>query len=248
VKVAVVGGTGVVGRHVVTALTGAGHEPAVLARSTGANVVSGEGLAEAIAGSQVVVDVSNVAALGRAASEKFFRASTTNLVDAGARAGVEHFVVLSIVGCDRVDLGYYFGKRVQEAIALEGKLPVSVLRATQFHEFPVQLLERSPGGPFMPVPRMRSQPIAAHEAAQALVEIALGSPAGMVGDIAGPEVHEMPDLVRLVLRFRSSRRVVVPFRMPGGAGKTLAGGGLLPDDDGRRGQQTFAEWLARASP
>lgn len=238
------GGTGVVGRHVVDALRAGGHDAVVLARSTGVDVASGAGLDETIAGCQVVIDVSNVAALGRSASEKFFRAATTNLIDAGVRAGVEHLVVLSIVGCDRVGLGYYWGKRLQEEIALGGALPASVLRATQFHEFPAQLVDRAPGGPVMPVPRMRSQPIAAREAAQALVEIAAGKPAGMAGDIAGPEVHEMPDLVRLVLRARGSRRVVIRARMPGATGRALAGGGLLPEGNYRHGRQTFAEWLA----
>ncbi len=243
-KVAVVGGTGVVGRHVVEHLHRAGHEGIALARSTGVNVITGEGLDRALRGAQVVIDVSNVKAITQAASEKFFRAATSNLLDAGTKAGIEHFVVLSIVGCDRVDLGYYMGKRVHEAVALSGPLPVSVLRATQFHEFPGQLLERAPGGPFLPVPRMRSQPIAAREVAEALVEVALASPAGMAGDIAGPEVHAMPDLARLVLRSRGSRRVVVPFRLLGATGKALAAGGLLPDGDGRRGRQTFAEWLS----
>jgi uncharacterized protein YbjT (DUF2867 family) len=246
-KAAVVGGTGVVGRHVVDALHNAGHDAVALARSTGVNVASGDGLDEALAGANLLIDVSNIQALSRNASERFFRTTTTNLVEAGRRAGVEHFVVLSIVGCDRVDLGYYMGKRVQESIALEGGLPVSVLRATQFHEFPAQLLERSPGGPLVPVPRMRSQPIAAREAAHALVEVALGEPSGLAGEVAGPEVHDMADLVRLVLRARSSRRMVVPFRLPGATGKALGRGGLLPERDPRLGRQTFAEWLSAQS-
>ncbi|MGN6474107.1 MAG: SDR family oxidoreductase [Mycobacteriales bacterium] len=243
-RAVVVGGSGVVGRHVVDALRAAGHEPVVAARSTGVDVTSGAGLDGALAGAQLLIDVSNVAAISRSASERFFRAATTNLVDAGTKAGIEHFVVLSIVGCDRVDLGYDMGKRVQETIALEAGLPTSVLRATQFHEFPAQLLERAPGGPLVAVPRMRSQPIAAREAAQALVEVALGPPAGLAGDVAGPEVHDMPDLVRLVLRSRGSRRMVVPVRAPGAMGKALASGGLLPQGDSRRGRQTFAEWLS----
>ena len=243
-----VGGTGVIGRHVVDGVRAAGHDAAVLARSTGVDVASGSGLDAAVEGAQVIIDVSNIAALGRASSERFFRSATANLVESGLRAGVEHFVVLSIVGCDRVDLGYYLGKRVQEAIALEVRLPASVLRATQFHEFPAQRIDRAPGGPLIPVPRMRSQPIAAAEAAQALVEVALGNPVGMAGDVAGPEVHDMPDLVRLVLRARSSCRVVAPLRMPGATGKALLGGGLLPEGEFGKGVQTFAEWLAATHP
>lgn len=241
-RIAVVGGTGVVGKHVVEALRSEGHDPVVIARSTGVDVGSGKGLDGALAGAKVVVDVSNVATLGRAASERFFHAAATNLIEAGVRAGVEHLVVLSIVGCDRVDLGYYFGKREQERIALAGPLPATILRATQFHEFAEQLVERTPG-PLLAVPRMRSQPVAAREAAQALVALAVGRPAGMAGEIAGPEVHEMPDLVRRVLKARGSRRMVTALRIPGAAGKALAEGGLLPDGPGMRGTQTFADWL-----
>jgi uncharacterized protein YbjT (DUF2867 family) len=243
-KVAVVGGTGVVGRHVVTALKTAGHDAAVLARSTGVDVESGAGLNDAVAGCQTIVDVSDVATLRRATAERFFRAATTNLIEAGATAGVGHLVVLSIVGCDRVDMGYYMGKRLQERTALEGRIPASVVRATQFHEFPAKLIQRAPGGPFLPIPRMRSQPVAAEEVAQALAEVALGEPAGMAGDVAGPEVHEMADLARLVLRARGSRRMVLPMRLPGAAGKAAATDGLLPEGEYRKGQQTFAEWLA----
>ncbi len=242
-RVAVAGGTGVIGRHVTTALRAAGHEPIVIARSEGVDVITGSGLDSALEGVDVLIDVCNVAAVGRSKSEAFFEAATANLLAAGERARVAHYAVLSIVGCDRVDLGYYYGKRRQEALALEGPLPVSILRATQFHEFPEQLLERSPRGPLVAVPRMRSQPIAAREAAEALVEVALGQPAGMAGDIAGPEVHDMPDLVRLVLRARGSRRVVTGLPFPGATGRALAGGGLLPDGPGRRGSLTFADWL-----
>lgn len=242
-RLAVAGGTGVVGRHVVAALSRAGHDPTVISRSEGIDVLAGTGLDEALEGVSVIVDVCNVPALGRAKSEAFFTAATTNLMAAGERAGVGHYVALSIVGCDKVDLGYYFGKRLQEQLALAGPLPASILRATQFHEFAAQLVERSPGGPLVAVPRMRSQPIAAREAAEALADVALGEPGGMVGDVAGPEVHDMPDLVRLVLRSRGSRRAVLGVRLPGATGRALAAGGLIPDEPGVRGTQTFAEWL-----
>jgi uncharacterized protein YbjT (DUF2867 family) len=118
-----------------------------------------------------------------------------------------------------------------------------VLRATQFHEFPGQLVDRGPGGPFVAVPRWRTQPIAAREVADALLDISVGSPAGMAPELAGPEVHDMADLVRMVLRSRSSRRAVVTARLPGGTGRALADGATLPGGPGPRGTQTFAEWL-----
>ncbi len=247
-RVAVVGGTGVVGRHVVEALRDSGHEPAVIARSTGVDVAAGTGLDAALVGAEVIVDVGNVAASAKAKSVAFFEAATTNLITAAAKAGVGHLVTLSIVGCDRVDLGYYFGKRRQEELVAAGPVPFTILRATQFHEFPGQLIDRLPKAPaalvpVMTVPRMRSQPIAAREVGEALAQIAAAAPMGRAPDLAGPQVHDMPDLVRLVWRARGNRRPVVGFRVPGRMGKALAGGGLLPDGPGPRGTQTFAEWL-----
>jgi uncharacterized protein YbjT (DUF2867 family) len=246
-RVAVAGGTGVVGRHVVDVLREAAHDPVVLARSNGVDVVTGDGLDAALEGAAVVVDVCNTTNLSRAKSEAFFETATHNLVAAGQRAGVGHYAVLSIVGCDRVDLGYYHGKRRQEAVALAGSIPASILRATQFHEFPEQLIERAPGGPVIAIPRWKAQPIAAREAAAALVELALGEPTAAVGEIAGPEQHDMPDLVRLVLRSRGSRRAVIGLRLPGATGRSLATGGLVPDGPGPRGRVTFAEWLRSRS-
>jgi uncharacterized protein YbjT (DUF2867 family) len=241
-RVAVAGGTGLVGRHVVDRLRELGCDPVVLARSTGADVVTGTGLAERLADVDVVVDVTNVVTVTRAKAVAFFEAATSNLLAAEQVAGVRHHVVLSIVGIDRVDLGYYLGKRRQEELALAGPVPVSILRATQFHEFAGQLLER--GGPVTVVPRMLSQPIAAREVAEALVEVALGAPGGLGPELAGPEQHQMVDLVRRVRAARGSKRPVLPVRLPGAVGAALAGGALVPRSEGPRGRQTFAEWLA----
>ena len=242
-RVAVAGGTGLVGRHVVAALRGAGHDPVVLARSCGVDLTAGTGLNQALTGVDVVVDVSNVFTASRRASVAYFTASTQHLLDAGRRAGVGHHVALSIVGVDRVDAGYYAGKLAQEQLVLAGPLPATVLRATQFHEFAGQLLARSQG-PLAAVPRMRVQPVAAREVGQALVGIVLTGPAGRAPDLAGPAEHELVDLARQVLRAHRSRRLVLPVRLPGRAGHAMASGALLPAGPGQRGQQTFAEWLA----
>lgn len=245
-RIAVAGGTGVVGVHVVEAVRALGHAPVVLSRSHGVDVTSGAGLAEVLAGVDAVVDVTNVTTLSRSTSVGFFEAATTSLLAAEASAGVRHHVALSIVGIDRVDLPYYIGKRRQEEIAL-GVPTTSVLRATQFHEFAGQLIDR--GGPVTVVPKMRSQPIAAREVGATLAELALAEPAGLLADLAGPEQHWMHDLVRRVRDARGSRRPVVPLRLPGKVGAALAGGGLLPRDDGPRGRETFEQWLSgRARP
>ena len=139
-RIAVAGGTGVVGRHVVEALAAAGCEPVVLARSTGVDLSRAAGLDATLTGVRAVVDVSNVVTQRRAAAVGFFTATTSALLTAGARAGVRHHVVLSIVGVDRIDTGYYAGKRAQEELVLAGDVPATVLRATQFHEFAGQVL------------------------------------------------------------------------------------------------------------
>jgi uncharacterized protein YbjT (DUF2867 family) len=159
-----------------------------------------------------------------------------------------HHVALSIVGADRVDFGYYLGKRRQEELVLAGPIGATVLRATQFHEFAAQTLERS--GRIVVVPAMLSQPIAVAEVAQHLAGLAHGEPAGMAPEIAGPEVQRMPAMVRRVARGRGDRRPILSLRLPGRVGRGFAGGGLLPTEPGPRGTITFDTWLASqdASP
>jgi uncharacterized protein YbjT (DUF2867 family) len=227
----------------VPALSRAGHAPVVLARATGVDVTTGTGLDAALTATDVVIDVSNVATIKKKDSMAFFETATTRLLEAGARAGVRHHVVLSIVGIDRVDFGYYFGKRRQEALALSSGRPVSILRTTQFHEFAGQLLDRG-SGPVTVAPRMHVQPVAAQEVAEALVALATGPPAGMAPELAGPQRRELTDLVRAVRNSRGSKKPVLTVRLPGAAGKAMATGALLPDADGPRGRQTFDEWLA----
>ncbi|GAB2481443.1 SDR family oxidoreductase [Jatrophihabitans fulvus] len=244
-RLAVAGGTGTVGRMVVDQARAAGDTVAVLARSEGVDLRTGAGLDEALAGCDAVVDVSNIATLSRRRSEEFFAAATGNLVRASGTAGVAHLVVLSIVGVDEVGLGYYTGKRRQEQIARAGPVPATVLRATQFHEFAAQSLARALG-PVVPVPRMRCRPVAAGEVAGHLVSLARGPALGQAPELAGPEEAEMTDLVRRLLRRRADRRLVVPVRLPGGAGRAMAGGGLLPRAGGPRGEVTFEQWLGSA--
>lgn len=240
-RVAVAGGTGVVGRHVVESLRAGGDDVVVLARSAGVDLTSGAGLREALGGVEVVVDVSNVSTTSRRRSVAFFESSTANLLAAGQEAGVQHVVVLSIVGCDRVDLGYYAGKQRQEALVRDGHVPFTLLRATQFHEFAAQVLERS--GPVVLVPRWQAQPVAAREVASALVAAVRTGPAGRVPDLAGPQRREMSDMVRAVVSARGLRRPVIAVPLPGRAGRAMANGALVPTEDGPRGTQTFDDWL-----
>ena len=246
-KVAVAGGTGVVGTYVVDAVRAAGHEPVVLSRGRGVDLLTGAGLPDALSGAEVVIDVSNQVTTNRKKSVAFFEAGTTHLLDAGLRAGVKHHVALSIVGIDRVDFGYYAGKVRQEELVLASPLPASVLRATQFHEFAGQVLQRVPG-PVALIPRMRVQPIAAREVATALVALALGSPVGMAPELAGPQEESLADMARRLLRARGSRKPVVQVRLPVRGAGAMAGGELLPTGPGPRGVQTYEEWLAEPRP
>ena len=169
-KVAVAGGTGLVGQLVVGRLTEQGQEPIVIARSRGVDLVSGEGVEAALRGCDAVIDVSNVLTSKRADAERFFGAATQHLCEAATAAAVPHLISLSIVGIDLVLLGYYYGKRRQEAVLAAGGVPWTVLRATQFHEFAEQMLARIPG-PIATIPRMLSRPVAAAEVATELVSL-----------------------------------------------------------------------------
>lgn len=244
-RIAVAGGTGLVGRLVVDEVRRTGATPVVIARSTGADLTTGAGLDEALAGVDTVIDASNVETMSAKVSVGFFEAATGRLLEAGERAGVRHHVALSIVGCDAVDLPYYLGKRRQEELVGAGPVPWTIVRATQFHEFAGQLVDRSPG-PFALAPRMLSQPVAAAEVAALLVATALGEPQGTTRDLGGPQPERMDRLVRAELRRRGARRVVVPLPMAGATGRQVKDGGLLPGPGATLGRQTFEEWVASA--
>lgn len=241
-RVAVAGGTGVVGKHAVQALLAAGHDPVVLARSTGVDLLTGNGLDEALDGVGAVIDVVNKTVLNAARAREFFERTTTQLLAAGARAGVAHHVALSIVGIDDVDEGYYIGKRRQEELVLESDAPVTVLRATQFHEFPIQVIARQPG-PIYVMPRMRIQPVAAREVGAALAKLAVGPALGRAPDLGGPKEESPTVMARRCIRQARLRRGVITIPYPGAPGKQIAAGGLLPRE-GDRGAMTFDEWLA----
>ncbi|GIH26238.1 3-beta hydroxysteroid dehydrogenase [Acrocarpospora phusangensis] len=234
-RIAVAGGTGWVGKLVVEQARGQGHEVVVMSRSGGVDLISGAGLDDALRGVDVVIDVANVTTLSRKTSVTFFETETRNLLAAEERAGVRHHVLLSIVGIDRVDSGYYIGKRRQEELALAGPIPVTLLRVTQFHEFAAQMLDKVPG-PVKVAPMMLSRPIAASEVATELVRLAEGPAQGRVTELAGPEVLTMASMMRRLARGKLV--LTVP------AGKALAKGGVLPAGEFRRGKITFEQWAA----
>ena len=235
-RLAVAGGTGVVGHHVVEVARERGYDVVVLSRGEGVDLTTGAGLADRLDGVDAVIDVTSVRTQRREDAERFFGGVTRNLQAAGAA----HIVALSIVGIDDIDTGYYAGKRLQERVLAEGTTPWSVLRATQFHEFAEQALGFVRVGPFSLVSRMLSQTVAAREVGEALVDLVAAGPSGRVPDLAGPERHQMVDLAR---RVADGRRVIgVP--LPGTAGRAMRSGALCPSEPGPRGRITFDEWLA----
>ena len=183
-NIAVAGGTGTVGRHVVRIARARGHRVVSLSRAEGVDLVDGNGLAEALSGVDTVIDVANTQTLNGKKSVVFFTAVTGNLLQQGKAAGVRHHVALSIVGADKAAAGYYAGKLAQEKLVRDSDLPWTILRATQFHEFAEQMLQRSSLGPLVLVPRMATQPVAAREVAEALVDAAEAGPRGRAADLA----------------------------------------------------------------
>ncbi len=241
--IAIAGGTGALGAQVVDAVRRRNLTPVVIARSRGIDLTTGAGLDEALVGVEAVIDASNVAALRAKTSIAFFEAATGHLLAAGERAGVRHHVAVSIVGCQDVDFPYYLGKRRQEELVGQGPVPWTIMRATQFHEFAGQILDRS-RGPLALVPKMLSQPVAANQLAELLVETAMGSPLGRAPDVGGPEQHQIPDLARRLVAHRSDRRKVVSVPLPGKAGRQIAAGGLLTGDGATILGETYDDWLA----
>jgi uncharacterized protein YbjT (DUF2867 family) len=253
-RIAVAGATGTVGRHVVAAATERGHEVVALTRSAGVDLAGGgpgseRRLAQRLTGVDAVLDVTNTTTQSRRRSERFFGSVTQALLAAERGAGVGHHVALSIIGVDDVPSGYYAGKRLQERLLRDSDRPWSLLRAAQFHEFAEQALGFARLGPLSLVPVMRSQPVAAREVGEALVRVAEQAASGRVADLAGPEVLAVPDMAREVVRARGLRRRVVPVRLPGAAGRAMAGGALTAagDPSATLGSTTFGQWLAEAA-
>ena len=242
-KIAVAGGTGRVGRHVVDVARERAHSVAVLSRSTGVDLVTGDGTAAALDQADATIDVSNITTLRRAAATEFFEATTRALLASEAATGVGHHVALSIVGIDGVDDGYYGGKLAQERAVMAGAIPWTILRATQFHEFAAQTYERAKIGPLHVAPRMRTQPIAAREVAERLVDLAEAGPAGRATDLAGPREESLVEMIRAYARVRGSRAWIPAISLPGAMGRAQRNGAALPGPGALRGRQTFAEWL-----
>jgi uncharacterized protein YbjT (DUF2867 family) len=244
VRIAVIGGTGLVGRHTVDALARGGHDPVVVARSRGVDLATGQGLDEALAGADAAVDVTNAFAGDADDARRVFGAMTERLLDAEARAGVGHHVLLSILGVDRVEgNAHYAGKRRQEEVVEAGPVPATILRATQFHEFAEMVVDWTIRDGVAEVPPLLVQPVAAADAGQALAEAAAGPPQGRAPDLAGPRPEDLVDMARRALAARGRQVALAPTWRGGVFGVEMAGEALLPGPGARFAPTTFDAWL-----
>ncbi len=255
-KIAVAGATGRVGRHVVDVLQAGGHDVVAMSRSGGVDVVTGDGLAQALAGVECVIDVATGPSPDQKAATEFFTAAARNLQEAGERAGVRRMVVVSIIGVDRFTAGYGAAKLAHERAMLSGPVPVRVLRAAQFHEFVAQLVEWGRQGEVSYVPRMRIQPVAARAVAQALADLATdpgwapapGPATAPVPEIAGPREESLVDMATRLAARRGDPARVEGVRDPADPdGDLYETGALLPGPDATLAGPTFQEWLDSTS-
>ena len=242
-RIAVAGGTGTVGRHVVEAARDAGHEVGLLARSQGVDLLTGDGLDAALAEAEAVIDTANISTMNAGKATAFFTAASGNLLAAASRAGVRHAVLLSIVGIEKNPHDYYAGKLAQERLYTEASTAWSILRATQFHEFAAQMFDQARVGPIRLAPRARTQPVAAREVASRLVRLATEPP--MMGrvELAGPREEELSDLVKRYARARGYGGPVFSVALPGRQMKGMRAGLNLPSPAAEHGSVTFDDWL-----
>jgi uncharacterized protein YbjT (DUF2867 family) len=243
-RIAVAGATGRVGRHVVDVLAERGHDVVRISRSDGVDVISGEGLAEALAGVECIVDTATGPSPEQHAATEFFTTAARNLHEAGRRAGVQRIVVVSIIATDRLKGGYSVAKVAHEHATLSGPIPARVLRAAQFHELVEQLVQWGTRGEVSYVPKMRTQLVAARTVAEALADVAVDGEAapGPAPEVAGPREESLVEMAKLlVARQGNSLRIeAVSDPVDGDANES---GVLLPGPHARLGGPTFEQWL-----
>ena len=249
-KIAVAGATGRVGRHVVDVLEAGDHEVVPMSRANGVDVISGKGLAQALTGVEVVIDVASGASPEQDAATKFFTTASHNLQRVGSEARVQRMIVVSIIGVDRFTAGYMAAKVAHEKAMLDGPVPVRILRAAQFHEFVDTLMQWGRKGDVSYVPRMRTQLVAARTVAEALVTLATDrtSPPAPAGDspleIGGPRAEDLVDAARrLVARRGDSVRIEAATNPDDPDSALYEAGALLPGSRAILAGPTFQAWL-----
>jgi uncharacterized protein YbjT (DUF2867 family) len=244
-KIVVIGGTGLIGSRLVKKLREHGQEVVAASPSSGVNTLTGEGLADALTGASVVVDVTNSPSWEDAAVLKFFETSTRNLLDYEAAAGVRHHIALSVVGTERLlESGFFRAKLVQENLIKASSIPYSIIRATQFFEFVKKIADPSTDGNKVRLPPVLFQPMAADDVAGAIGRIAMSSPVNATVEIGGPEQFRLDELIRRDLAARKDPREVISDPHARYYGIEVSERTLVPNDDARLGDTRFEDWLS----
>ena len=248
-KIVVIGGTGLIGKKLVNNLRQRGHEVVPASPSSGVNTLTGEGLAEALKGAQVVVDVANAPSWEDKAVLEFFETSGRNLLAAEAVAGVKHHVALSVVGTERLlASGYFRAKLAQEKLIKASQIPYTIVRATQFFEFVGSIARLATEGSTVRLPSVLMQPIVSDDVAAALADVALGEPINGMVELAGPEPIRQDELVRQFLSATGDPRKVITDAHALYYGIKVNDQSLVPGPNPRLGSTHFADWLGQSTP
>lgn len=247
-KIVVIGGSGLIGANVVNRLRALSHEVIAASPNSGVNTITREGLAEALLGAQVVVDVANSPSFEDKAVLEFFETSGRNLLAAEAAAGVGHHVALSVVGTGRnPDSGYLRAKLAQENLIKASGIPYTILQATQFFEFVNAIVQSSANGDVFRLPPALFQPVAADDVSAALADLAVGAPVNGTVEVAGPESIPMDAIARQFLTFKGDKRQVIADVRARYFGAELNDKSLRPSGQPRLGQTRFEDWLAASA-
>jgi len=246
-KIVVIGGSGLIGSNLVKRLAGAGHKVVAASPASGVNTITREGLAEAVDGAQVVVDVANSPSFEEKAVLEFFETSGRNLLAAEAAASVGHHVALSVVGTERLlESGYFPAKLAQEKLIKESGIPYTIVRATQFFEFIGAIAQSATDGNDIRLSPSLIQPIASDDVAAALADVAVGAPINATIEVAGPEALPIDELIRRYLRATKDPRQVVPDVHARYFGAPINDQSLTPGPDARIGSIHLQDWLSQS--
>jgi len=245
-KIVVIGGTGLIGSKTVAILRQGGHEVVAASPNTGVNSITGEGLKEAMAGAQVVIDLANSPSFEDKAVMEFFETSSRNLLAAETAAGIRHHVALSIVAIDRTDNGYFRAKVAQEKLIKTSAIPYTIIRSTQFLEFLRAIADSSADGKIVRLPTCLFQPIAADDVAAIVADVALAAPRNGIVEIAGPERAPFNEIVARYLKAVGDSREVVGDPKARYWGGRLEERSLVPLGEARLGHVGLDEWLRRS--
>ena len=246
-KIVVIGGTGLIGSKLVGKLRENGHQAVPASLDSGVNTLTGEGLAEALEGAEVVVDVTNSPSFEDEAVMQFFETSTRNILDAEEAAGVRHHVALSVVGTERLaESGYFRAKIAQEKLIKESSIPYSIVHATQFFEFINGIVDAATDGNKVHLAPVQIQPMAAEDVASAVAGISVGSPVNGIVEVGGPQRFSLDELGRLDLVARHDPREVVTDPDARYFGAKLGEHTLVPGDDASLAETRFEDWLGQS--